>query len=442
MHHLKETLRREIINLAGTVNSWTADDRAKWDELNAQYDTFVEETLNPALDEVQTDGEAPQEGEARLTNRQRRPRFGRDGGTLDAGPLNRTAFGPGAASTLDGALVAWTKAQAGEPITADDVRACEAYGVAAQSSVFSVRLRPHGPKLYGAHIGEARNSLGSHSGTGGGYTVPQGFIPNLERTMVDFSSVLGVCEILKTSDGRDLPWPTSDDTANVGVQMGENQESTDLDPTFGQTIFRSYKYSSKLVRVPFELLRDTGVTDFAGELGRMLGERLGRIIGQRLTTGNGNAQPKGIVTAATLGKTATSATAITFDDLVDLQSSVDPAYQTGASWMMSQLIAASVRKLKDGEGNYLWQPSNVAGQPPTLLGAPVSINNNMASAATSGAKTVLYGDLSKYKARLVGEVRLIRLVERYAEFDQTGFLGFQECDGNLLVPSAVKYLVH
>ena len=94
-----------------------------------------------------------------------------------------------------------------------------------------------------------------------------------------------------------MPWPTTDDTSNEGVQLGESTEATELDPTFGQAIFRAYKYSSKLVRVPSSLLRDSGL-DFAGELGSMLGEHIGRRMGRAFTTGNGAAGPQGIVTGS------------------------------------------------------------------------------------------------------------------------------------------------
>lgn len=413
LQNRRAELTQTVARLAAEKDKWTIEDRAEWDAANSEIDRIA----------------------AQL------PRFGRDDGSVLDGPVNQAMFG-GAPHGLDAALNSWLLCQSGRPISGAQARDCEAYGISPQSGTFVARLPSHAPRS--AQQWAPQNAL-STIGTAGGYTVATGFIPRLERALLDYASVLGVAETMRTDSGIELPWPISDDTANEGVLLGQNVESTELDPTFSAAIFRSYKISSKLVRVPFELLRDSGLTDFAGELGSILGERIGRKLGRELTNGVADGTTcQGVVPGSSLGKTAASATAISMDDIIDLVGSVDVAYQRAGQcgFMMSQLIAASVRKLKDGNGRYLWEDATQLGQPPRLLGFPVSLNNFMATSIASGAKTILFGDFSKYKVRLVGEVRLKRLTERYAEYDQEGFLAFASFDARLLQSAAVKHLVH
>lgn len=276
----------------------------------------------------------------------------------------------------------------------------------------------------------------------GGYTVPEGFVPRVERALLAFGGVMGVAEVLNTATGEDLPWPTSDDTSNTGEQEGENTATNEQAAAFGQFKLRAYNYSSKLVKVPYALIRDNAV-NLVDLLGDMLGERLARILATKFTTGTGVATPQGIVVGSTAGVTSASSTAITADELIDLEFSVDPAYRVGAAWMMNDSVVKAIAKLKDGEGRYMWQPSIVAGQPSTLRGYPVVTNQAMASSIASTAKTILFGQLRAYKVRMVGSIRLKRLVERYAEYDQEAFVAFLSADGGLLDAGThpVKHLI-
>lgn len=401
-------LAEQIRDLADRQSTWTNAERQRWDSLNDEYDAVT----------------------AQLEHYKLHPRLGRDGGKL-------SDF-DGSGHLLDSALKGWALNQMGQPISGDDAEACHNFGVSPQSGTFVIKLSAHGP-TWGLDL---RNSL-TRPGTGGVFQ-PSDVVGSLERAMLDFSGMLQASEIMRTTTGNELKWPTSDDTSNSGVQLGESQESIEDDIEFGAINFRSYKFSSKLIRVSHELIRDAEI-DLPAALGQILGERLGRILNSKLTNGTGAATIVGILQAATVGKTAAAATAISFDDLIDLQGSVDPSYLSGSgvAWMMHQLVANALHKLKNGSGDYIWQPSMQAGQPATLLGFPVILNNDMPSTIASGNRTVVFGKLTQYKTRLVGEVRLRRLVERYGEFDEEGFVGFLSGDGNLLDPGnrAVKVLV-
>ena len=163
---------------------------------------------------------------------------------------------------------------------------------------------------------------------------------------------------------------------------------------------------------------------------RKLGERIGRITAKHWVTGDGASKPRGITVAASVGKTAASATAVTYDELVDLLHSVDPIYRVKGTWLMNDTTYAALRKLKDGQQRALYGDM-AGGAPNMLLGHPISIDPNMPS-MTTGQKAILFGDLSAYYVRLVKEPRVLRLEERYAEFLQLGFLAFLRADGDLV----------
>jgi HK97 family phage major capsid protein len=292
------------------------------------------------------------------------------------------------------------------------------------------------------------NPLTSQQGGGGGVTVPEGFVNRFETALLAYGYMMQVAEVMRTPGANPMPWPTANDTSNKGRRLNQNAvidnaAATTAYPTFGATVFYSYKYTSDEILVPFELLRDNAV-GLEGWLGEALGTRIGRVINDDFTTGLGNNQPNGIMNAATSGKTSASATAIKYDELIDLEYSVDPAYRFSGQcgYMAHDGIIQYLRKLKTGDGVYLWQPSLLQGEPDRLNGYPVTRNQSMQSTVATATKTVLFGMLSKYKIRQVGDLRIYRLVERYRDNDQDAFLAFQEFDGNLLDAGThpVKYL--
>lgn len=314
------------------------------------------------------------------------------------------------------------------PLESRHILACERTRQNPDSREFVIPLNPH----YRGQWREQRVQTGV-SDTAGGFLRPESFIANLERALSDFGGVRSVADIMRTGDGNDMPWPTSDDTSNEAAIIGEANPTTapEQDITFGQVIFRAHLYTSKLVRVSNSLMQDSAFA-LGTVIPEILGERIGRGTARHYTTGFGGSQPRGVVTSATLGKTTASATAITFDEIYDLIHSVDPAYRGNASFMMHDNIILYVRKLKDGNGNYLWQPSNQAGVPDRLAGYMLTPNQHMQSSVATGTTTMLFGDFSKYKIRDVANIRFVMLNERYGELDQVAFAAFFRTDGNLL----------
>src|SRR6185437_7065378 len=290
-------------------------------------------------------------------------------------------------------------------------------------------------------------------GSGGGYFVPVGMVDEVEDALKWYGDMLNAATIMTTATGQPLPWPTDNDVANTGALLAEGtQLTTETDLTLGNVVFGAYKYTSSMIKVSLELLQDSAF-DLETYVKDRMAIRLGRILNTHFTTGTGTNQPKGIVTAATAGPTATGAstndggsetggTSIGSDDLIELEHSVDKAYRRGAAFMAHDSTIKALKKLKDKYGRPLWLPGLAVNAADTILEYPYFTNNDMAAIAVN-AKTVLFGQLKKYMVRQVKELAILRLSERFADYGQVAFIGFARYDGNLLDAGThpVKYLV-
>lgn len=305
-------------------------------------------------------------------------------------------------------------------------------------------MSTEGRKLMALQRTEIKNAaLGVGSGSIGGYTVPPAFRAIMVETMKAYGVMLTESEFISTESGVTMPWPTNDDTANVGEQVGENTEVGYQDIVFGQAQLDAYFFSSKLVKASLPFLQDSTVSE--QWLARKLGERIGRILSSKFTVGAGTTTPDGIMVSATIGVTGSGSIATTkgvaYDDLVDLQESLDPAYgnSPNAKWMMHQTVRKVIRKIKDSTGAPIWEPSMQVGAPDMLLGRPAIVNNDMATLAQNSL-SLGYGDIrAAYVTRNVtGSAMLLRLSERYAEFGQVGFIAFDRWDGTMQDANAFK----
>lgn len=293
------------------------------------------------------------------------------------------------------------------------------------------------------HEVRAASPLSDVTGSAGAYTIPQGFYAQMQDAMKWFGGMRQVgATILPTSAGNDLPIPSSTDTSNVGELVAENtqvtQASTEM--SFGQVVMKAYKYSSKLVLVPIELLQDSAF-DIGAFVAKKLGQRIGRITNTHFTTGDNSSKPQGVIVGATTGVTGASGqtTKMIYADLVNLVHKVDPAYRAGAKWMMNDATAAYIEaSLLDGNNRPIINSSlqgisgpveagNVQGEA-TLLGYPVVINNDVATMSAS-AKSIAFGDFSTYYIREVMDIQLVRFQEKYMDYGQIGFLAFYRGDG-------------
>lgn len=285
------------------------------------------------------------------------------------------------------------------------------------------------------------------TGSAGGFTVPEQMRPELVRSMLMWGPMYdpGVTFEFTTAGGNPMPFPTTNDTGNSAAASTEGATLTDdggADATFGEKQLDAFSFDTEWVKISLELIQDSA---FAMEsvLTSLLAERLGRTANLQLTVGTGSGAPNGIVTASTAGVTAASATAITFDEIIDLEHSVDPAYRQAPTcgYMMNDSTLQAVRKLKDGQGNYLWQMGNVQqGIPATLNGKPYYINQAMASIAT-GNRTMIFGDFNKYWVRKIAGMPIIGAMQDKDFWPGIGVAGYIRFDGELSDSAAVKHLV-
>lgn len=269
--------------------------------------------------------------------------------------------------------------------------------------------------------------------TAGGFTVPEGFYAVLTEALKTYGGVREVSTIISTATGNDMPMPTANDTSNKGAILAENTQIGEQDTEFGSKTLKAYKYTSKLIRVSYELMQDSAF-DMNAYLGRALGERIARITNEHYTTGTGSGQPTGLLAASggsAQGAETAAAGAIAYGDLVELIHSVDPSYRRNGAFMMADSTLKALKKLVDTEGRPLWSPGIAVAEPDTLGGYRYVVNQDMPAIA-SAAKAMTFGDHSAYHVRDVVGAQLVRLNERYADFLQVGFMAFSRHDGLLL----------
>lgn len=312
--------------------------------------------------------------------------------------------------------------------------------------------------------GPEMRAQGIATTSAGGYLVPPGFRRVLQENLKAYGGLLNYANVITTDTGQPLQWPTVDETGNVGAILAENTQMSQAAVTFGTRTLGAYVYTSNLVLVSLQLLQDSAF-DLNTWLPRALGTRIGRAVAAHLITGTGTGQPTGIVPNATVGKTgATGQTlTITYDDLIDLEHSVDPAYRVpgsaaygdvqgmdtdagsgrrSAMFVMSDAMLKIIRKLKDQQNRPLWVPVPAPGFPPTINGWPYVIDQGMPAPGANN-KTLLFGDIDAgYIVRQVSGVQMVRLTERYADFLQVGFFGFSRLDAAPDDANAIRAYQH
>lgn len=271
----------------------------------------------------------------------------------------------------------------------------------------------------------------------GGYLVPDDFVNMLVKHRNAYGGIEGFATKFNTGTGADIPIPVNDDTSNEGAIIAENAADSEQDLVFSEIKMLAYKYTSRIIRVSFELLQDNAF-NLEAYLAEVMGERLGRAQASDFAAGTNSGQPQGL-NAATSGKTAAGTTAVTYDELLDLKHSVDPVYRVNGRWFMNDATLLAVKKLQDSDGRKLWQPDVAASLPATLDGSPYTIDQGMPAMAT-GLKPIVFGDGSGYAVRRVNGMRMKRLVELYAANDQVGFVALERCDGRLIHTGKLRAL--
>lgn len=288
-----------------------------------------------------------------------------------------------------------------------------------------------------------RNAQSGQQGNGaaGGFLVPTGWGGQLLEALAEFGGMREAATVFQTAGGNPIPWPTVDETQVEGEIVAENQPASSGDIEFGTTEIGAYKFSSKIVAIPFELLQDQGPgIDIEAFTRRALAQRIARITNRHFTVGTGVGQPRGIVTAAPVGRVgaAGQTAGFLYDDLIDLEHSVDPAFRQlpGVGWMFHDTTLRQAKKMKDADGRPIWVPGVSVKEPDTLAGYGYTINQHMPQMAAN-AKSIIFGNLKDYLIRDVMQVTLFRFDDSaFVTRGQIGFLAWSRHDGDLVSAGA------
>ena len=285
---------------------------------------------------------------------------------------------------------------------------------------------------------EIRNALQVGELSEGGYTVPDEFDKQLIEGLEDENIMRGLVHIIRTGSGEHkIPIVASHGT---GSWVEEEQQIPESDDAFSQVTLTAHKFAT-MIRISRELLNDSAF-DLAAYISHEFVRRAGAAEEQAILTGDGSHKPIGLLhdtLGAQVGVTTASATAITADELIDMQHSLKSGYRRKAVWIMNDATISAIRKLKDGQGQYIWQPGIKEGAPDMLFNQRVLMSNYMPLIAT-GNKVILYGDFSYYWLAEREGRTLERLNELYVVTDQVGFKMTERLDGRLILPEAVKCL--
>jgi len=285
---------------------------------------------------------------------------------------------------------------------------------------------------------EVYNALQVGTLTEGGYLAPDEYEHTLIEALQDQNIFRSLARVISTSSGeRKIPVVASKGTA---AWIDEEAAYPESDDAFGQVSIGAYKLAT-MIKVSEELLNDS-VFDVAGYIAREFARRIGAAEEEAFFTGNGTGKPTGILAAtggAETGVTAASAATVTFDEMMDLFYSLRAPYRRNSVFIMNDSTVKALRKLKNGNGDYLWTPSVTAGTPDTVLNRPVYTSTFMPALAAS-AKSILFGDLGYYWVADREGRSFKRLNELYAPTGQVGFLASERVDGKLILPEAVKVL--
>ncbi|MGI6700776.1 MAG: phage major capsid protein [Christensenellales bacterium] len=286
---------------------------------------------------------------------------------------------------------------------------------------------------------EVMNALEVGTDSEGGYLVPDEYEHTLIEALEEQNIFRQLAHVIHTSSGdRKIPVVASKGTAQW---IDEEAQYPESDDAFGQVSIGAYKLAT-MIKISEELLNDS-VFDMPSYIAKEFARRIGAAEEEAFFTGNGTGKPLGILAAtggAQTGVTAAKTDAVTFDEVMDLFYSLRSPYRRNAVFIMNDSTVKALRKLKNGAGDYIWQPSVTAGTPDTILNRPVHTSGFM-PALTTGSKTILFGDLGYYWVADREGRSFKRLNELYAPTGQVGFLASQRVDGKLILPEAVKVLV-
>lgn len=280
------------------------------------------------------------------------------------------------------------------------------------------------------------NVLSEGTDADGGYLVPEDFERDIVTALEEENVIRSLAKVITTQHERKIPIATGHSTAQW---TAENAAYTESNPTFGQKQIDAFKLTD-LARVSVELLQDSAF-DIEDYLMKEFARAFGIAEEEAFCVGTGTNQPTGIFTAngGTVGVTAAANNAITADELISLVYALKSPYRRNAKFLMNDATISAIRKLKDQNGAYLWQPSLQAGQPDRLLGYDLYTSPYVPTMA-AGALTVAFGDFKNYWIGDRSGRTVQRLNELYATNGQIGYVATERVDGKVILPEGIQLL--
>lgn len=283
---------------------------------------------------------------------------------------------------------------------------------------------------------EIRAVLNTGTGSEGGYLVPEEYLTTVINKLLDANVVRQVSNVIRTMSTTNIPLGDGRPTFSI---IAENGAYGTTDASFGQVVLGAYKLGG-IIQASDELIQDSFV-DLEQYLTNLIVEGIADQEETYFTTGTGTAQPTGITVGGSLGKTTVAVGAVTLDEMLDLKYSLKAPYRMNANFMMNSSTELAIRKLKDSQGQYLWQPSLQAGAPNTFDGKPVLINEKMPDLGT-GNKFMAFGDFNYFTIADRGTIEIKRLEELYAGNGQIGWRVGKRFDSKVTQSEAIKYMAN
>ena len=292
---------------------------------------------------------------------------------------------------------------------------------------------------FGRHLrgkSPLHNVLSESTDADGGYLVPEEFENQIIAGLDEANVIRTLAKVITTHHDRKIPIAVGH---SVATWTAENDPFTESNPTFGQKQIDAFKLTD-LVRVSVELLQDAAF-DLEGYIAAEFARAFGIAEEQAFCVGTGTNQPTGIFTAngGTVGVTAAAANAITVDEIISLVYSLKSPYRKNAKFLMNDATVSLLRKLKDNNGAYLWQPSVQAGQPDKLLGYEL-YTSPYAPTVGAGAFAIAFGDFQNYWIGDRAGRTVQRLNELYATNGQVGYVATERVDGKVILPEGIQLL--
>lgn len=287
---------------------------------------------------------------------------------------------------------------------------------------------------------EQKAALAEGTDNTGGYLTPNIYTQDLVKALYNLSYLrsAGARIITLTSDNTRIATQTASSAAVLTTEANAYDE---VEPTFGEVVFIPYKYT-RLAKAADEVVADSRFDIWGNVLQPDFVQAFAAAENTAFTTGTGTNQPQGVVTGATTGVTAASATTIDPNELFDLFFALDYKYRPNARWMMNDATIKAIAKLTDAQDRYLIQPGLNGDPAGSLLGHPIVTNNSMATIAAS-AKVALFGDFSYFWIGDRDGLQIMRLNELYAGTGQVGFRAYKRFDSHVMLAAAIQlYIMH